>query len=356
MSIRIVQRKGTLDILEDLYHFRTLTIEQIKYVFFPHATDYVYRKMRRLVKEGLVESVRYGKAARYQITQAGIDRLVEEGRLTDARRVRDNTPDSRDISRIIRANDVYTYLTPFGFKVTDMREWKNRYGINRNAWVAAGVETLDKKKVYSVYFLLDNLSDEDIFRIRSEMEQSEISRYIMIFNDLKVYQKYVSNLSNTEKGLLELLLLSREDLRLAFPLFPSETSYIRLYERFGRVDRYNTPSSETSFTEHLLTLEDGSEYYVCNFLFLDMTKLHQVLSYRYDGRKIAFFSFPHGKAIAQTYLGDREDIEYFTVQISDVEGYEELYSQINQRRLEIEERNRRRMERYYAQKRALQYR
>lgn len=350
MSRRIVQRNGTLDILEDLYYFRTLTIEQIKYVFFPDSSDYVYRKMRDMDKNGLVESVRFGRAARYQITQNGIDLLVEEGRLTSARRVRDNTPEERDVKRIVRANDVYAYLSPFGFKITEMREWKSKYGINRNAWVAAGVETLDMKKAYSVYFLLDNMRDEDIFRIRSEMQHSEVSRYIMIFNDLRVYQKYVSNLTSTEKGLLELLLLSSEDLRLAFPLFPSETSYIRLYERFGCVEYHDTPSSETSFAEHLLTIEDGSEYYICNFLFLDMAKLYQVQSYRYDGRKVALFCFPHGKAIAQTQLGERDHIEYFTVNISDIEGYKELYSHINQRKMEIEKRNKRRMERYYSKK------
>ncbi|QOY37608.1 replication-relaxation family protein [Anaerobacillus isosaccharinicus] len=352
MDKRIKREVVTLDILEDVYHFRALTTDQIRYLYYPDKKNYTEQKVKNLRDRGLLDSLRYERKACYVITTKGIRQLEKNGRLTKSRLAKDNRPDPSELWRIIQANDVFVYLSPFGFKVTEVREWKARYRMNRNSWVAAGVTTSDVKKDYSVYIMPKNISEKEISHIRGEIkEATTIGRYIFIFKSLTSYSVFLQNISNVERGKLEIMMISELHLRKVLPLFSGEQSYIDFYSKYGEVLVNDNPSSMTNFAEYILRTEDGEEYYICNYLFQDATVLERVKGCQNADRKVAVFTFQTGHREAVKMISENSPyIKFFIVDPNEMPGFTELNSRLTEIKEQIEERNEKRRLAYRGQR------
>lgn len=328
MAKRIDKEYTTLDILEALYHYRALTVDQLWYVYYPNTKHYVYKRMSELKAKDLVKSERYKNTSCYMITQKGINELEKEGRVKKPRLAKNNLRDLGDLWRIIQANDIYAYLSPYGYEVIEMREWKQKHDMNRNARVAAGLVTKDGKE-YSVYIVQKTISDEEIERLKKEIDEMKtVQRYVFLCQSPDSLNKYRSKVNKIEQGQLEFHFLSPLQLKTTFPLLASEQDYINLYSKYGEVRKNTNISAQNSFADHILITPDGKEHYICNYLYFDATKLERILTF---GGNVAIFGFKYGIAEAREKLLNTPNIKYISIEPSDIDGFHEIVSTLEVR-------------------------
>jgi len=191
------KKVNELSILYDIYRLRTLTSEQVRNVHFSHSKQYHYVKLKNLKKEGYLDSgplikteTGRKKATCYWVTDQGIDRLRDAGYVESARRAWDNKPKGHRLDDVVSVNDLYSELTPYGYEVIDSREWKERFGINRNSMVRAGLQFPNGDE-YAVYmFFSKEIQNKTVETLMKQVfEYTMTNKVIILAKHTETYEK-----------------------------------------------------------------------------------------------------------------------------------------------------------------------
>ncbi len=293
-------------------------------------------------KKGLVASrpivrKRDGKktAACYYITSKGINFLLEKKIIPKGRRADRNMVKGNEINDVLDINELHVHLHNKGYQLVERRAWNVEYGLNYNSLTSGGLITKDGKR-YSVYMIAGNAEQETIARIKNEIiEQPQSSRFMIFFKGPNSFKYYRTHIKDGELGYIEYCLLPYNFIAFRLPFFPEQSYFVKLFTKFGKVEENRTKTSNTSFADYLLRIENGQEYYVCNFLLLDYAALARVSSYpmqqyKNDGRKIAIFCWKELRHLL-TSIESYEFVEIFEVteeHIQDHEDYEEVMNRL----------------------------
>lgn len=294
--MKIVQQRD-LNILADLYRYRTLSGQQIKNVHFREKPKYIYRKLSLLKKEQLIESIQgvwlknKKKGGCYFITEKGISLLKEHKMIeSQQRRARDNKITGPALPHVIEINDLYSELIHYGWEFVPSREVKASEGMNRSALVRGALK--DRRgKEYIVYFLEHDSKDETIERIANELKLHSFPNVIVLCKGKESYYKFqeaakpvvVSGSLNVIPYPFALQVLK---------YFTDESIYFQLFSQYGMV----TPiQAKNGFAEYEIDC-NGEKMYIANYLLGDQMTRHFLSKYgpdRYqvDGRKVLLFAW-----------------------------------------------------------------
>ncbi|MES1045606.1 replication-relaxation family protein [Bacillus sp. Gen3] len=288
-------------LLFDLYRYRTLTVEQIRQIYFKERENTVYVALHRLKNKGWIDSTcrvnGKGKkvAACYYITEKGLTELIREGKVKNPRRAYDNKPEGKKIPYLIDINDLYTDLCHIGFEMIDAREWKEKYHMNRNSLVKAGLRTPDSKE-YGVYLFESDVSEQvTLPRFKREIsDNGQSNRFIIFFKGMQAYTKFKKQLSSEELTKGEMCLLPYKFGRRLLGDFPTQVQFVNLFTKYGQVKINDFSNTITNgFSEYIL-MKKGEEAYICNYLLGNEVALYYLSKYTYDrfqrdGRKVYVF-------------------------------------------------------------------
>ncbi|WP_139490064.1 replication-relaxation family protein [Brevibacillus dissolubilis] len=268
------------ELLMALYEYRGLTVKQIKEVFYSDSTCYVYRRMHLLKKQGLVESQpiigERGKkvGAFYYLTEKGLDRLEQQGLIERTRRARENKPSGRRLPYIVSRNELYTQLSPYGWKFVDGRDYKAQYQMNRGAMLKGGLIRSDGKE-YAVYILEKNTREKTIKRMVNEINNSRLTNLFIFCHSQDVYNR----IKQEDIRQMEVNLLPFQRGIKLLRRFHSEEEWLKLFRRYGEVIPVQ---NKFLFGKYLIRTSDGRELYLCNCLLNDVQALNWLLRYTYE--------------------------------------------------------------------------
>ncbi|MFT9486630.1 MAG: replication-relaxation family protein [Tepidibacillus sp.] len=209
-----------LKILSDLYKYRTLSLQQLKKLYFTNSDHYVYRKLSILYKNGLVDRERIidintgrKNGSSYYITQKGIDLL------NDHQLLEHNQPYSPRKAKNIRLqpyvlalNELYVQLDLWKWK--DGREVKREFGFNNNAQVGGAL--IDPQGNTRFVYLIGRERKSKSINPDREKRYIEVQskRIQMINNEIQVH-----NLKNV------IILIRNPELYKVFYDLYSQTPY-----------------------------------------------------------------------------------------------------------------------------------
>ncbi|MCF6094517.1 replication-relaxation family protein [Microaerobacter geothermalis] len=287
--------KRDIDILYNLYRYRTLSIDQIKRLYFVEKPGYAYRKLYLMKKAGLVESkqmvaLKNGKGGCYFITEKGID-ILEEHKLTDKRRrARDNKVENNSLAHFIEINDLLIELSNYLWSFIPSREVKEKRGMNRSALVKGALVDQDNKE-YVLYLLENDSKEETIERIVNEIRTHSFSDCLILCKGQESYKKLKPAIKTVAVAGTLNILPYHFALR-TLKQINGETSFVKIFTKYGEV----TPiDSVNGFAKYIVD-HHGKKKYIANYLFGDQMMLYFLELYTYDkylmdGKEVLLFAW-----------------------------------------------------------------
>lgn len=337
MNELAIKRITALDIsiLEKLYYYRALTIEQLSRMH-KKSKQYMYLKLHHMRESGFVEKKAIhndinDKKVRgwyMKITTKGLKVLKERG-YTITRRADKNDVRAGHIYYVLAANDILLDIKDYGWELEDGREVKAKYNRNRGELLDGAFVSPSTNQSYVFYVLL-GVGKGHVIPIESQRErllkelqghsnsaknvyegQNVISDYIFFCKEKAWYSYLVSNLYETENGLFVARSRSVKIMPLLFGKYlmrilnnPSEeenfiNELLRYLEREWQNKRTFEPTIYGNFSRSYLFDGDTSETYVVNMLDMDMKKLFKISYYnddrfREDGARRVIVLIPEG--------------------------------------------------------------
>lgn len=211
MAVKGENKYDVMVILTEIYRMKMLSVEQLTQIIFNNSR-YGHRFMDNLEKnEGLVNSrvvsdgkKRLGKA--FYLSDKGIGLLNKAKAIERVRLAKDNVPDKSKMSHTLRINNIYAGLTPYGIHVYDSREWKERFGMDRNALTRGGLQMPDSRE-YAIYTFFPasyekewNVSDRTVKSFHNELRKAlGINRIVIMCDGEQTYSRFVKETLSDHK-------------------------------------------------------------------------------------------------------------------------------------------------------------
>lgn len=298
-------------LLYEIYRMRGLTINQLCDVMF-HSRNYAYKYLQRLKEDGWLtyKMGMNGKIRRekvYFCTDKAIDHLENQGYIEKRVNAADNTPVPSKLWYTILTNEVYAALTPYGIHMYDSREWKRKYGMDRNTLVRGGLKMPDGRELGLYLFFSSEqksgagLSDAQLARFLNEIKKfSQGNRFAVVCYDAEIYKKVVKavEMDKTTTVYDELLIIPMGRDGYGFNLLRmsrSEQERKRDIEAILNARLYKEhlalKGNRQNFAHYVADYGDR-ETYVVDFLSMNHPVLHHLSTHYYDkiyeedGRKV----------------------------------------------------------------------
>lgn len=327
-----------LRILESLYEYRALNIEQLRKLH-KLTENYSYRKMRILRISGYVRNrpIRgYQKGKKnqgkyFRITNAGLNVLREHGVLPDKRVVRIEVTEEY-IPYLLATNDIMVNLKGYGWELTDSRKIKASMGINRNDLIHGMIQNPKTgSNDYGIYIFLETVSIQIIEKMLREIKNYTLkeSNYLSDYILFKRGQEGIRELINQIMSEGNSDVLSRVSSLKLLPYVYGKL-YLRAFDEEENVLEYAIEQeSGLSFKRRFkhselnpkysgldtVVLHDGEEKYFVNLLDNDLKKIYEIRQYRKeyyetDGRKVLVYVMDQLREIHEELLKDVHHVEY----------------------------------------------
>jgi len=288
-------------ILYEIYRMRGLTVNQMVEVMF-QSKWYAYRYLRNLEEQGLLSYIydtegRKRVAKVYVCTDVAIERLEKEGYIEKGVKAKDNTPHKAKLKYTILTNEVYAALTPYGIHMYDSREWKRRYGMDRNSMVRGGLRMADGREIgLYLFFSKKQYKDADFSRKMVERFKREIEKFpqsnriAVICYDEATYDELIEEFEKDDKP------LSKEEL-LIIPIGKDNFGYNLLRMNRSEIERKAVleqilnarllkehaalKGNRQLFAQYIADYSDR-EMYVVDFLSLNRPIIRNLITHYFD--------------------------------------------------------------------------
>ena len=199
-SIRLVDRD--MKLLQDLFRYRTLTINQIRQLYFEaHDESYVYKRLGRLQQHHyvLVRSrfIANNKVGIVSISERGIRTLVQKKLISEDEVVRANhlrkLNTDYHLKNSLDARTLYVRLRGDGWEFKDGREFKIEKNLNRGNKVLGVLISPDGIE-YPLFIMDRNFKDRTIAKVMTEIKTSPFSRALIMYRGTGTedYQRIVA--------------------------------------------------------------------------------------------------------------------------------------------------------------------
>jgi len=280
------QKVKDLDLLYEIYQRQTLTIEQLRKLYFSNSKKYVYRKVEILKSKGWIETkgwYRYGveqKSAPCYLTQDGITALLLKGYIPDARHWTRNLPSKDRHKLILDFNEAHAELRNYGYTFVDSRSWKEQTRLKRNNLCHGGVITPDGEH-YTVYLLEDHTRESTIRRVKNEIavisEGKQSGQYMMFFHGDNAREKYMKyDGMQKEKGLLSFCMIDYGAIYKKLKLLKSGWFREQLRQRgYQNI-------VDAGQVESMVECKNQDTYFT-SFVHFDVARLRQLSNYYSSG-------------------------------------------------------------------------
>ena len=324
-------------ILAGLYEYRALTTEQIERMF-GMSRWYTYRKLR-ILREGrliMSEPVRgYAKKNQgkyHRISETGISCLKKQGMFVE-RQAHHLKVDDRMLPYLLTTNDLIVDLGKYGWGLTDSRDTKKRFSLNRSDNIQGLLEHGEENVEYGVYVFLRRTSEKNLQKtIRELRDYEDIGDYLLFTRGMESFLAIVEGLLSQEMVVAKrnsIKILPHSFGRLYLRHFWNEKQVFAYAEqKFGiRMIRRLEPDEAMWEGMNTIVLHEGEEKYFVNLMDTDLKKIFAIKQYRkekyeQDGRKVLVLS-----QIEQhrDWLSDIHHIDYVDVIPTELSEYlEEL--------------------------------
>lgn len=297
---RLETKQRDLNMLYEMYQFRVLTIDQLS-SRFGYTKGSLYHFLARLLKSGLIQSKgikgytsnekRPGKY--YSITNKGISFLRENGydvtKSADALRVSDMR-----VLYELEVNNLHYEFTQIGWQLSDSRETKKKFGLNRGDNLHGSLSSPVLKE-YPFYLFLnnDNISDLWINRVVRELNKYGFPNIILLTDGEDTFKRVFQVMFKKveaftyEQFMLMSIRFGKQYIRhyvdtdLLYDFMEDEIDILRLHREVGV--EYHTNFEIVEY--------DQEEYYLVNMLNNNLANVHHIKQYtkeKYenDGRKL----------------------------------------------------------------------
>jgi hypothetical protein len=311
-----------VDILYDLYRYRTLSVDQLKNVHFREKPSYIYRKLSLLKQEGFVDSYRLialknnKRGGCYYVTEKAIDLLEEYELIDQKRRARDNKVQGPALPHIIEVNELYVQLTHYGWQFNPSREVKAKFGMNRSAVIKGSLVNRDGKE-FVIYLLEENSREDMIEQIAREIQAHDLKHVFLFCKGKESYFGIKRRIERIIAGTINALPYPFV-LRVLKSL-NGEQSFQQLFSRYGETQPIQTKHPFTGF----IIYHKGEQKYIVNYLLGDQVSKYFLKKYAYDryemdGRNVLLFAWQGQLPELQEEFKAYPHIEIVTVPLPEI--------------------------------------
>jgi hypothetical protein len=276
-----------INILHDLYQYRTLTAKQINIIHFGNREklDYAYTRLHQLKKENLIEArpllTELGRksASCYFLTDKGIAFLIETGRIepTNAR-AKDIRIEGRHLPAIVEVNQFYAELTP-QWTFQDSREVKRKYHMNRANLIQGSLQN-EEGNEFGLYLIQSNPEEETLLKLIKEILNERLKHYFIFCKGREGYIAIKNKVREFEKDLIldHLGILPYNKATEILKNCPNDWDCFSLFNQYGSV---HPVQSKYAFTRYTIQHE-GEEKFVANYLLGDHMMVYFLRRYNYE--------------------------------------------------------------------------
>ncbi|AQS55676.1 replication-relaxation family protein [Novibacillus thermophilus] len=287
-----------LNILKDLYEYRTLTTQQVLKWYFDKKR-YGYQRMYLLRKDGLINSrplvVEHGRkqTSCYFITDKGIRVLLREGVIErPVRQAKNIQIKGPHLRYVVETNDIYLQLRDYGWTVLGGREVKNEFKLNRADLIQGMLISGDGEK-FGIYIVSDNPAEHTASKIVTEIGNSRLPSHIVFCRGKSGYEMVrdrARKMNVFVGGSLNVLPFAN-GVKILRSL-RTKASLVRLYTMFGEVRQVEGGRLPYQY----VIRHKGEDKYVAQLLTGDLmthfslTKYNRDIYIR-DGKKVLVFAW-----------------------------------------------------------------
>lgn len=296
-------------ILAGLYEYRALTTEQIGRMY-GMSMPYTYKKLHVLRKRKLLHSEpisgyltsQRSQGKYHRISETGITCLRKQGMFVE-RQAYQLKIDKYHLPFVLMTNDLLVDLEPYGWTLSDSRDTKARFNLNRSDNIQGMLLHRHTMDEYGIYILSANTSPKNL-----QKTIREIGDYDQI-NDFLIFTKGKESFESIAKGLLDEDGGSVVGKRRRIKIFPHSfgKNYLQHYDNEDKILGFVVSEMGVAFKEKLtgssirhdgldtVVWHEGEEKYFVNLLDTDLKKIFNLLRYRKekyaeDGRKLLVLS------------------------------------------------------------------
>ncbi|EZH64232.1 hypothetical protein DH09_00410 (plasmid) [Bacillaceae bacterium JMAK1] len=276
------QKVKEMELLFEIYQRQTLSIEQIRKLFYANSKGYVYRKIAILKQKGWIKAegrISYGKDQQSSpviLTKEGIQALVLKGYVQQPRQWNKNIPSNARRKMVLDFNEIFSELRPYGYTIIDSRTWKELGFIKRTHYCIGGLITPDGDK-YTVYMLEHNSYAQTINRIKNEISVithgDHTGNYMMFHHSDEAKRQYIKHDNlRYERGLISFAMIDYPNIYDKMKLL--QKGWLKNYiQRLGYKD-IEKASDKSLYGEYL---SQGT--HITSFIHYDVAKLNRLTKF-----------------------------------------------------------------------------
>ncbi len=325
------------EILTGLYEYRALTTEQIARKF-GISMPYTYKKLYMMRKKKLLHSEpisgylnkQRSQGKYHRISETGISCLKKQGMFVE-RQAYQLKIDKYHLPYVLMTNDLLVDLEPHGWELSDSRDTKARFRLNRSDNIQGMLLNTHTRNEYGIYILNANMGPKNLQKtIREVGDYDQINDFLLFTSGSQTFETIVKALLEGDDGKV---VAKRHSIKVLPHVFGRK--YLSHFDDEDKVLRFAVSELGVSFKERLkgpsichdgldtIVWHEGEEKYFVNLLDTDLKKIHHMLryrkeSYREDGRKLLVLTHVdlHSKLLKEIF-----HIDYLAVHPSRVVDY-----------------------------------
>ncbi|KRG13890.1 hypothetical protein ACA30_13200 [Virgibacillus soli] len=329
--------KLDVGILQALYDYRAMSTDQISRMF-GMTTGYTYKKLHLLRRRKLVVSQpirgyvpRQRSQGKYhRISETGITCLKKHGMIVE-RQAYQLKVDKYHLPFVLLTNDLLVDLEPYGWVLSDSRETKTRFNLNRSDNIQGMLLNRHTLNEYGVYILSRNSSAKNLQKaIREIGDYEQIADYLVFTNGRESFETIVKGLLAEDDG-------SVVGKRKSIKVLPHGfgRKYLRHFDDETKVLEYAIMELGVGFKEELqgeavkqdglatVVWHEGKEKYFVNLLDTDLKKVFNMRQYRkekymQDGRHLLVLT---QNGFHRELLEEIRHVDYLEVHPREVDEY-----------------------------------
>ncbi|KIL74700.1 hypothetical protein SD78_1769 [Bacillus badius] len=295
-------------ILKALYEYRALSTKQIEWMF-NLSRWYTYEKLqtlrnRRLILSEPISGIKKkGNLGKYhRISETGIACLKKQGVLVERQDKPIRPAHKLKVSKwmlpyLLATNDLVVNLSDYGWKLTDSRETKARFGFNLGDNIQGLLKHRSSQQEYGIYMFFEHTSKKNIQKMIGEITRyKEIHHFIIFVRGKNIYREVINHLQEDEKAVPK-----SRSLKILPHIFG--INYLRYFWNEEQVLAYAERCLGVHVLKRLSPVEtrwsalntivehNGEEKYFLNLLDTDLSKIFSASQYRKEryeaeGRKL----------------------------------------------------------------------
>src|SRR5699024_2897171 len=325
-----------INILLGLYYFRVMSTQQIQ-ERYNLTKRYAYRKISILRNTNWIMTLpisdhnkkQQRQGAYHRISETGIACLRKQGYPVE-RKAEDLRIGKLHLPSLLHIYDLFFSLEKWGWKMTDSRDVKDKYGLDRTDSIQ-DIFTNPNGKESMVYILMENVLKRTIAKMdeqikkHSKIDESKRARgiyerptanYYIFVRSQQTYLDVIDYLNEHTGAVLtaqKMAVMPTTFAKHYLRLFYDEREVLTYLQTKFNIEDVTADVYPTLDIKHdglrTIVKHEGEEKYLVNLMDSDFIKIQDILSYKADhyqadGRKLLVISLKPLKNIHQKFAGE----------------------------------------------------